>query len=70
MDKNHIQTFVALAERARGAGLISFQEMPAVLQAISAANEELKATPEAAPTESKADGKDIQAKTGERKGNG
>ncbi len=69
MDKNHIQTFVVLAERARGAGLISFQEMPAVLQAISAANEELK-QPEAAPTESKIDGKDIQTKAGERKGNG
>ncbi len=69
MDKNHIQTFVVLTERARGAGLISFQEMPAVLQAISAANEELK-QPETAPTESKQDGKEIQAKTGERKSNG
>lgn len=69
MDKNHIQTFLVLADRARNAGLISFQEMPAVLQAISAANEELK-TPEAAPTESKTDGKEIQTKAGERKGNG
>lgn len=66
MDKNNIQTFVALAERARGAGLISFQEMPAVLQAISAANEQLKATPEAAPNKSKADGEDIQTKAAKR----
>lgn len=69
MDKAHIQTFLVLADRARNAGLISFQEMPAVLQAINAANEELK-QPEAAPTESKQDGKEIQTKAGERKGNG
>ena len=66
MDKNHIQTFVALAERARSAGLIQFNEMPAVLQAINAANEELKKTPEAAPNESKADGEDIQTKAAKR----
>ena len=69
MDKIHIQTFVVLTERARGAGLISFQEMPAVLQALEAANAELK-QPETAPTESKQDGKEIQTKAGERKSNG
>lgn len=65
MNKNHIQTFLVLADRARNAGLISFQEMPAVLQAINAANAELQTPEAAAPTESKAD-----TKAGERKGNG
>jgi len=69
MDKKHIQTFVVLTERARSAGLIQFNEMPAVLQALESANVELQ-QPEAAPTELKADGKDVQTKAGERKGNG
>ncbi len=69
MDKKHIQTFVILTERARTAGLIQFNEMLSVLQALEAANAELQ-TPETAPTESKQDGKEIQAKTGERKSNG
>lgn len=68
MDKKHIQTFVILTERARTAGLIQFNEMLSVLQALEAANAELQ-TPETAPTESK-DGKEIQAKAGERKSNG
>lgn len=46
MLKEHIQTFLVLAERARQAGLIQFEEMPAVLQAIQAAKEAQKQEPE------------------------
>ena len=63
MEKQHVQTFIALAERARNAGLIQFNEMPAVLQAINAANTELQ-QPEAA--QNKADGEEIQAKAAKR----
>lgn len=46
MIKEHINTFLVLAERARQAGLIQFDEMPAVLQAIEAAKAEMAKEPE------------------------
>lgn len=55
MTTNQIQVLLALAERARAAGLIQFNEMPAVLQAIEAAGKsisEANAAQEAAHTKS------------------
>jgi len=69
MDKNDLQTLLVLADRARGAGLISFSEMPAVLQAINAANEALKMPGESAKN-IQDDGKDVQTKAGKRESNG
>lgn len=42
MNQNHIQTLLVLAERARQAGLIQFDEMLPVLEAINAAKEAIK----------------------------
>ena len=39
MKQQDINTLLILADRARRAGLIEFQEMPAVLQAIEAAKQ-------------------------------
>jgi hypothetical protein len=43
MDIQHIQTLLILAERARQAGLIQFNEFPPVLQAIEAGNKAVQA---------------------------
>lgn len=59
MTKEHINTFLVLAERARQAGLIQFEEMPAVLSAIASAKEVQK-QPE------QANEQDIQNKAGGR----
>ena len=53
MIKEHVNTFLVLAERARQAGLIQFEEMAAVLQAIAAAKESLKPEPETPKEEKK-----------------
>ena len=61
MTKEHINTFLVIAERARQAGLIQFEEMPAVLQAIASAKEVQK-QPEQA--QQKDNEQDIQNKAG------
>lgn len=43
MTTQHIQTLIILADRARQSGLIQFNEMAAVLEAVNAAQEALKA---------------------------
>jgi hypothetical protein len=63
MTKEHINTFLVIAERARQAGLIQFEEMPAVLQAIASAKEVQK-QPEQA--QQKDNEQDIQNKAGGR----
>ena len=42
MTIQHINTLLALAERARQAGLIQFDEMPIVVEAVQAGREALK----------------------------
>lgn len=46
MDTTHLSTLVALAERARRAGLIDWAEMPAALAAVNAAKDAIKQTTE------------------------
>lgn len=53
MIREHINTFLVLAERARQAGLIQFEEMPAVLQAIDAAKAEMEKQNEPAKADKK-----------------
>lgn len=49
MTTNDINTFLILADRARLSGLIQFNEMPAVLQAIEAAKKAIEAAAQAQP---------------------
>lgn len=49
MIKEHINTFLVLADRARQHGLIQFAEMSAVTQAVEAAQKELNPQPVAQP---------------------
>lgn len=51
MTTNDIQTLLALAERARAAGLIQFNEMPIVSAAVTAAKQAIEQAN--APQESK-----------------
>lgn len=43
MNTTHINTLLVLAERARQAGLIQFDEMPAVLVAVKAGRDTIQA---------------------------
>lgn len=43
MNTTHINTLLVLAERARQAGLIQFDEMPAVLEAVKAGRDTIQA---------------------------
>jgi len=42
MDTTHIQTLIAIAERAQQRGIILLDETPAVFQAVQAAKQALK----------------------------
>ncbi len=43
MTTNDINTFLIIAERARQSGLIQFDEMPAVLEAVKAGRDTIQA---------------------------
>ena len=53
MNTTHINTLLVLAERARQAGLIQFDEMPAVVEAVKAGRDTIQAAQ--APPELTAD---------------
>jgi hypothetical protein len=43
MNTTHINTLLVLAERARQAGLIQFEEMPAVVEAVKSGRDTIQA---------------------------
>lgn len=62
MTTQHIQTLLVLAERARQAGLIQFAEMAPVVEAVTAAQNVLKAAQEQAAEQAETPGESERRK--------